>query len=137
MDSLILQTGSRIVKPLMLLFSIFLLLRGHDEPGGGFVGGLMAAAAFCLHAIAYTAKDARQSLHMNPRTLIAWGLLFALGAGLMSLAVGLPFLTGLWAEVYIPLVGSVKLGSPLLFDVGVYLVVFGITTLMVLTIMEE
>ncbi|MCC6143488.1 MAG: Na+/H+ antiporter subunit B [Candidatus Hydrogenedentes bacterium] len=137
MNSIMLQTCSRIVKPLMLLFSVFLLLRGHNEPGGGFVGGLVAGTAFCLHALAYSPQDAAASLHFRPKVLAAIGLLLAGISGCIGLFWGFPFLTGVWREVTLPLAGDVKLGTPLLFDAGVYLVVLGIATLIVLTLMEE
>jgi len=75
--SLILSTATRLLLPLLLMFSIFLLLRGHNEPGGGFVGGLVAAAAFALHAIAYSVAATRRLLIIDPRALIGTGLLIA------------------------------------------------------------
>ena len=83
--------------PLLLLFSVFLLLRGHNEPGGGFVGGLVAAAAFALYAIAFGVKRARQALLVKPMTLLGAGLLIALFSGLPAVLRGQPFLTALWA----------------------------------------
>lgn len=135
--SLILQTASRIVKPLMLLFSIFLLLSGHNAPGGGFTGGLVAAAAFCLNAQAFSPAEARATLRFNPRSIVGAGLLVALASGLPGLLLGQPYLAGQWASVYIPLVGVVKAGTPLLFDLGVYFVVFGFAMMIFLGLMEE
>lgn len=137
MNSLILQTAARSLVALMLLFSVFLLLRGHDEPGGGFIGGLVAAAAFTLYATAYDVTWARRVLSVDPQTLIGGGLLLACGAGLLGLITGKPFLTGLWFEPEIPGLGSVPLSTVLVFDVGVFLVVLGITMLIVLTLAEE
>ena len=65
-DSPIFRTAARLLMPLLLLFSVFLLLRGHNEPGGGFVGGLVAAAAFALYAIAFGTRRARQALVVSP-----------------------------------------------------------------------
>jgi multicomponent Na+:H+ antiporter subunit B len=135
MTSLILSTATRYLLPLLLLFSIFLLLRGHDEPGGGFVGGLVAAAALALHAIAYGVAMARRMLGIDPRALIGLGLLAAALSGLVSTAAGLPFLTGLWGRGTLPVLG--KVGTPLLFDVGVYLVVVGVVTTIVFALSEE
>ncbi len=126
--SIILQTATRFLQPLLLLFSFFLLLVGHNEPGGGFAGGLVAAAALILHALAYGVDSARRTLGVDPRTLIGAGLLVAASSGLGALAAGLPLLTGLWRG---------GLGTPLLFDAGVYLVVIGGTLLMVFSLMEE
>jgi multicomponent Na+:H+ antiporter subunit B len=135
MTSLILSTATRYLLPLLLLFSIFLLLRGHNEPGGGFAGGLMAAAAFALYAIAHNVAEAKKALYLNPRTLIAIGLLAAVSSGLSSLLAGYPFMTGLGSSQNVPMLG--KVGTPLLFDLGVYLVVLGITLLIIFSLAEE
>lgn len=135
MQSLLLATAVRLLLPLLLLFSLFLLLRGHNEPGGGFVGGLVAAAAFVLHALAHGVAGARRVLRVEPRYLVAAGLLTALASGLLSLALGLPFLTGLWSAVPVPVIGHG--GTPLLFDAGVYLVVAGMVLMIVFSLMEE
>jgi multicomponent Na+:H+ antiporter subunit B len=135
MKSLILSTATRYLLPLLLLFSIFLLLRGHNEPGGGFVGGLVAAAAFALYAIAYDVPQARRALGIDPRTLMAVGLLAAAGSGGLSLVAGKPFMTGLWSAQELPVLG--KVGTPLLFDSGVYLVVIGVVLMIIFTLAEE
>lgn len=135
MTSLILSTATRYLLPLLMLFSIFLLLRGHNEPGGGFVGGLVAAAAFALYAIAAGAEATQRALHINPRTLTALGLLIAVGSGSLASFLGLPFMTGLWLPTPVPGLG--KIGTPFIFDVGVYLVVIGSTLSIILTLIEE
>lgn len=136
-SSLILRTAALYVFPLLLLLSVFLLLRGHNEPGGGFIGGLVAAIAFVLHGIAYDIQSARRFLHAEPSTLIGSGLLIGAASGIIGLLAGQPFLTGKWIELDIPIIGATKLGSPLLFDIGVYLVVIGVTLSIVLTLAEE
>ena len=135
MTSLILSTATRYMLPLLLLFSIFLLLRGHNEPGGGFVGGLVAAAAFALYAFAFNVANARQAVRVDPRTLIGIGLLIAVSSGLISLFSSLPFMTGLWSSQEIPVLG--KAGTPVLFDVGVYLVVVGVTLTIIFSLAES
>jgi multicomponent Na+:H+ antiporter subunit B len=137
MSSLILQTAARGLVSLMLLFSIFLLLRGHDEPGGGFIGGLVAAAAFILYAVAFDVSSARRMIGIRPQTMIAIGLLMAAGSGILSLLAGEPYLTHLWYDMDLPLLGEFYLGSFLLFDVGVFLCVIGVTVLVILTLAEE
>lgn len=134
MTSLILSTATRYMLPLLLLFSIFLLLRGHNEPGGGFVGGLVAAAAFALYAIAFDVATARRTLGIDSRTLIGLGLLIALSSGVVGLLAGQPFMTGLWSEHAVPLLG--KIGTPLFFDIGVYLVVIGVTLTIIFGLAE-
>jgi multicomponent Na+:H+ antiporter subunit B len=137
MNSLILRTVTRFLVTLLLLFSIFLLLRGHNEPGGGFVGGLVAAGAFALYGLAYDEASARAALRVNTRSLIAVGLLVAGASGLIPLLAGRPFLTGLWGAVDLFGVTSLELGTPLLFDIGVYLAVLGVTLTIILTMAEE
>jgi len=133
--SIILSAAVRILLPLLLLFSLFLLLRGHNEPGGGFVGGLVAASGFTLYALAHGVALARLRMRLDPHTLVAAGLLTALGSGCLALFTGLPFMTGLWYGERLPLIG--KAGTPFLFDTGVYLLVLGMTLLIVFSLMEE
>ncbi|MPZ12712.1 MAG: Na+/H+ antiporter subunit B [Kiloniellaceae bacterium] len=125
MNSLVLRAASRFLMTLLLLFSVFLLLRGHNEPGGGFIGGLVGAAAFTLHAIAYDVEEARRVLQIEPRHLIGAGLLLAAFSGLVGVLAGRPFLTGQWTSWELPGWGSLEVGTPLLFDAGIYLVVAG------------
>ncbi|MCG6916681.1 MAG: Na+/H+ antiporter subunit B [Deltaproteobacteria bacterium] len=135
MKSLILQTASRYLMVLLVIFSVFILLRGHNEPGGGFVGGLLIAGAFALYALAYEAKAARHLLRFDPRTIIGIGLATAVGSGLAAVLYGQPFLAGQWLPYSIPFLG--KLGTVFCFDLGVYLVVLGTTLLVLLTLQEE
>jgi multicomponent Na+:H+ antiporter subunit B len=135
--SLILSTASRLLLPLFLLFSIFILLRGHNEPGGGFVGGLIAAAAFALHAIAYDVEKTRALLAIDTRSLIVMGLLLAMSSGMISLFLGEPFFTGQWVKLSLWAVGDLDLGTPLFFDIGVYLTVIGVTLTIILSLAEE
>jgi multicomponent Na+:H+ antiporter subunit A len=129
--STIFRTSARVLMPLLLLFSVFLLFRGHNEPGGGFVGGLVAASAFALFGIASGVERARQALLVKPLTLLGVGLLIALISGLPAVALGQPFLTAQW------LLGPVAIGSPAVFDTGVFLVVLGVVLMMIFTLAEE
>jgi multicomponent Na+:H+ antiporter subunit B len=136
MNSLILSTATRYLLPLLLIFSVFLLLRGHNDPGGGFVGGLVAAAALALYGLAAGVTEARRLLNLEPRFLIGAGLLLALGSGLIAVVwQGLPFMTGVWGTVDLPALG--KPGTPLLFDLGVYLVVVGVVLTILLALAED
>ena len=135
MHSLILATAIRLLLPLMLLFSLFLLLRGHNEPGGGFVGGLVVAAAFALYTLAHGEKEGRRLLRIEPLRLVAVGLSISLVSGLLPMLSGQPFLTALWSTVPAPVIGHA--GTPLLFDLGVYLLVAGMAMLIIFTLMEE
>jgi multicomponent Na+:H+ antiporter subunit B len=135
MNSLILRTIIRILLPLLVLFSIFVLLRGHNEPGGGFIGGLLVAGAFALYGLAYDAEKARELMRIDPRTLIGIGVLVAAVSGCFAFLQGQPFLTGIWTPIVLP--GDVKIGTVLLFDIGVYLIVFGSALVILLTLSEE
>jgi multicomponent Na+:H+ antiporter subunit B len=135
MTSLILSTATRYLLPLLLLLSVYLLLRGHNLPGGGFVGGLVGSAAFVLYAIAEGVEEGRRVLRANPIILISVGLFTALGSGCFSLLYRLPFMTGRWLENKVAVLG--KVGTPLLFDAGVYLVVVGVLLTMVFSLMED
>lgn len=135
MTSLILRTATRVLMPLLLLFALFLLLRGHNAPGGGFVGGLVVAAAFVLYAIAYGVEAGRRALLVDPATLLAAGLLVALGSGMPAVLLGRPFLTAVWITVGIE-PAAVDVGTPLVFDVGVFLAVIGVMLTIVFTLAE-
>lgn len=135
MKSIILKTSSNYLLPLLLLFSIFILLRGHYSSGGGFVGGLVAAIAFVLHAFAYGFDNAKFLFRRNPGALIPFGLLLSLSMGILPMLFGEPFMTGLWSDFQIPVIGS--LGTSLFFDIGVYFVVIGVTLTILFTISES
>ena len=117
------------------MLSVYLLVHGHNVPGGGFVGGLVASAAFALFTIAHGVSRARKTLHFNPRTLIGLGLLVVLASGCPGLFYNKPFLTGMWSSLKIPLLG--KIGTPLVFDTGVYLVVIGVALTIIFSLAEE
>jgi multicomponent Na+:H+ antiporter subunit B len=121
--------------PLLLLLSVYLLLTGHNDPGGGFVGGLVASAAFSLYAIAQGVGEARRILRVEPRVLIVIGLLTAMASGCIGLLVGRPFLTGIWGKIGLAVFG--KPGTPVLFDVGVYLTVIGVTLMIIFSLAED
>jgi multicomponent Na+:H+ antiporter subunit A len=127
----IFRTAARLLMPLLLLFSVFLLLRGHNQPGGGFVGGLVAASAFALYGLAYGMGQARRALLVRPLTLLGVGLLTALGSGMPAVLRGQPFLTAQWA------LGPVTAGTPMVFDIGVFLVVSGVMLMMIFSLAEE
>jgi multicomponent Na+:H+ antiporter subunit A len=131
LTSPIFRTAARLLMPLLLLFAVFLLWRGHNEPGGGFVGGLVAAAAVSLFSIAFGIERARRALLVKPLTLLGTGLLIAVGSGLPAVVRGQPFMTAQW------MLEPFALGTPALFDVGVFLVVTGVVLMMVFNLAEE
>jgi len=134
-DSLILRTAARLLLVLMLFLAVFILLRGHNEPGGGFIGGLLAAGGVAIYQLAFGAEKARTLLRVEPRALAGAGLLTALVGGLVAVFDGRVFLTGVWMSSEIPGIG--KVGTPLLFDLGVFLLVIGAVLTILFTLDEE
>lgn len=135
MKSIILKKAADYLLPLLLLFSVFILLRGHYQPGGGFVGGLMASIAFVLHAFANGLKTTQKFLVHHPGVLIPIGLSISLLSGFISLFNKQAFMKGMWLSKPVPVIGSV--GTPLFFDIGVYFVVIGVTLTILFTISEN
>lgn len=121
--------------PLLLMLSIFMLFRGHNLPGGGFIGGLLASSAIILQMVAFGPKVARRILPVNYLILAAFGVFFGALWGLPALFAGLPYMQAFWLPEPIPGVG--KIGTPVLFDIGVYFTVIGVTTKIALLLVEE
>jgi multisubunit Na+/H+ antiporter MnhB subunit len=128
----LLITTARALLPLFLIFSLFLLWRGHNEPGGGFVGGLVAASGLVLYGLAHGPAAVRRLVRANLKTVIGVGLGAALLSALIPIVSGRPFMSGVWIAPF-----GIKLGTPTLFDVGVYIVVFGIALTILLSLAEE
>lgn len=135
MESSVLKTATRYLLPILLMFSVFLLLRGHNFPGGGFVGGVVAAIAFVLHSFAYGTDRTMKILRYKPLSLIPIGLGVAVTSMFLPVFFGLPVMTGLWLDDLIPGAGSI--GTALFFDIGVYLVVIGTVLTILFTISLE
>ena len=133
MNTLIFRTIAPFLTALMLLFSIFVLLRGHNEPGGGFVGGLIAASALAIYGIACGVPAVRRAIVFQPLAIAGFGLFASTAAGLLSIFAGVPFMTGLWIYPHLFDV-EVPLSTVMLFDTGVYLVVVGAITSIALVI---
>lgn len=119
MNSIILRTTSRVILPAALLFSVYILLRGHNNPGGGFIGGLIAAAGIAVHALANGPASLPSILHVSPKVYVGAGLMLAIVSGLPALLLAEPFLTHQW------LAPAFGLGTTLVFDAGIYLTVVG------------
>ncbi len=136
MNTLIFRTMAGPIVTVMLMFSVFICLRGHNAPGGGFIGGLIAAAAIAVLGIASGAPAARKALRVDPLALAAFGVVISALSGLASMFTGSPFMTSIWA--YWPLgETTVPLSTPLVFDIGVYCVVFGTISAIALALEEE
>lgn len=125
MRSILLQTTARLAYPGIMMFSFFLFFRGHDFPGGGFIGGLMASAGILLVYIAFGARESDRLYGFNYRLVASLGLLCTAAAGLLPMFSGLPFLTSMFWRVRLPGMGVFDLSTVLLFDFGVFLAVLG------------
>ena len=122
MPQLILTALTPILVALLSVFSFFMLLRGHEAPGGGFVGGLLLAGAVAIYSLAHGPAGARKLLRLSPEIFIGGGLLLALSSGLIGQLTGQEFFAP-WELGKIP--GLISIGTVTLFDLGVYLVVHG------------
>ena len=133
--SVILRTATRFLITLLFVTALFLLWRGHNEPGGGFIGGLVASGAFALYLIAFGETAMRRLLRVDPRDLLTAGLAIAVASGLFAVAANEAFLTGQWMTLYLGNgLAPLKLGTPLLFDIGVFLAVIGFALTIVLAL---
>jgi multicomponent Na+:H+ antiporter subunit B len=135
MRLLVLRTATRYLLVLLALYSVFTLVRGHNEPGGGFIGGLLLASGFAVYGIAHGVEPARRALRIDPGWLAGLGLLIALLSGCAALLVGGDFMTTQWLTGPIPGIG--KVSTVLIFDVGVYLVVTGTVLHILFSLGEE
>ena len=137
MPSLILKTATRLLVGLILTFSVYLLMRGHNAPGGGFAGALVAGTGFALFAIAEGPAVVRGAIRIAPHKLVMSGLSLALVSGLSALMAGRPYFTGIW---WIPEKAqgpALAIGTPLFFDMGVFLAVLGTILTLILALEEN
>jgi len=124
-DDSLLPAAARLVVPLQCMFSIYLLLRGHNLPGGGFIGGLVLASALVLRQMVRPPKRTV----IDPVGLVGVGMLFAVTSAMIPLLMGREFFQAIWlGDLQLPVLGKIKIGTPLLFDIGVFLAVTGVGT---------
>lgn len=131
--SVILDVCVRAEFHTLILVSLYLLFAGHNQPGGGFAGGLVASCAFCLLFVAGGEPSVQRVLRVHPTTFLGVGLLLAIATGATSLLFGGEFLESAIIKETLPVIGQVKGSTVLFFDTGVYLVVLG----MVLLLLEQ
>ena len=138
MTSLLFQTAARLILPLSLVFAAYMMLKGHNAPGGGFIGGLTAAVALIVYAMACGREALLRLIPVHPRTLIAAGLLLAAVTGALPLLWGNPMLTStVIDELPIGWGQSIHFVSVFFFDSGVVLVVIGASTGLIQRLGEE
>jgi multicomponent K+:H+ antiporter subunit A len=128
---------ARLVLPIGALISLYFLLRGHNAPGGGFVGGLVMATAFIAQYMVGGTVWVESRVRIHPQLMVALGLLAAAGAGVASWFASRPFLTALAADVHLPFFGVVHVSTVLVFDFGVYMLVIGATVLMLVALAHQ
>lgn len=125
------STFARLLLPFALLVSVFIFLRGHNLPGGGFIAGLITAVALIMQYLANGTDWVRARMPLDMHTVIAAGFLIAVATGLASWFFGHPFLTSTFGNLHVPLAGELELASAMAFDLGVFLVVAGVTVLII------
>jgi len=123
--------------PVIVVFALYLLIRGHDLPGGGFAAGVTMSIALVLQYMAAGTRSIESRLRVRPLVWIGSGLLIALGTGLAAIAAGQPFLTTWFSYADVPIIGDVPLASALVFDLGVFLLVIGATALILIAIAHQ
>ena len=124
MKTVIFRTVTPSIVALMIVFSVFVCLRGHNQPGGGFIGGLIAASAIAIYGMAADVATVRGAMRFDPMTYAGFGVFLAGCSGLLSLLVPAAFMTGLWGDIHLG-EAEITLSTPMFFDIGVYFVVFG------------
>ncbi|MEK4138171.1 Na(+)/H(+) antiporter subunit B [Kurthia sp. FSL E2-0154] len=134
LNNVILKTTTQVVFFMIFLFSIHIFFAGHFSPGGGFVGGLLTASALVLLLLTYDLKTVQQLLPINYTTMTAIGLLLSLGTAATSSFLGDAFFKHYFDHFTLPLFGDTELHTAMLFDLGVYLVVVGVTMIIIQSI---
>lgn len=136
-NNMMLQTLARLIILIILSFSVYLLLAGHNSPGGGFVGGLMTASAILILYLSFDLKSIQKVIKFDYIKIIGIGLLFASLTGVISMVLGFPFLKHFFDYFTLPILGEVELTTAMPFDFGVYFVVLASALTIILTIAED
>lgn len=136
-NDIIFRSTAALITFILLGFAIYLLLAGHNSPGGGFVGGLTTSAAILIMYMAYGQQAVKKIIPINFIIFIPIGLLLAILTGLGALVFQVPFLTHTFGVLHIPLIGDIELATAMFFDLGVYFTVFGTTMTIILTIASD
>lgn len=136
-NDVMLQTATKVVTFIILMFAVHIFFAGHYTPGGGFIGGLLTTSAIVLLMLAFGIPTVKKVLPINYVVLTAVGLLIAVATASASIIFDVPFFTHAYDYFDLPLFGETSLHSALLFDIGVYLVVVGVTMTIIQTIGED
>lgn len=136
-NDVILQTITKLVVFIILTFGVELFLAGHNNPGGGFIGGLVLSSALVLLFLVYDIETVRKGIPVDFKKVAAIGVLFAVGTGFGSVLFGVDFLTQTFTMVNLPVFGATELATVLLFEIGVALTVVGTVVTIILSISED
>lgn len=136
MRNIILEHIVKLFLLLMLVLALLLLVRGHNYPGGGFIAGIIASTGFIFYAIVFGSEKVKKMLFVGPQRWMGIGLLLVLISAMLPALQGKEVLTGLWLPESFPVLGPMHIGTPLLFDTGVFFVVSGVILTIVISIME-
>jgi multicomponent Na+:H+ antiporter subunit B len=136
MNTVIFRTIAPLIVAIMLVFSIYVMLRGHNEPGGGFIGGLIAASAIAVLGMAAGVLSVRRALKFDPMSYAGFGVFVGCLSGLASLFIEAPFMTSIWLYLEVGPT-TIPLSTPLFFDIGVYFVVFGTLSAIALALEDD
>ncbi|ANU23796.1 Na(+)/H(+) antiporter subunit B [Planococcus donghaensis] len=136
-NDVMLQTATKVVTFIILMFAVHIFFAGHYTPGGGFVGGLLTTSAIVLLMLSFDIATVKKILPINYVTMTAIGLLLALATAAGAIIFDVPFFTHAFGYFDLPLFGKTSLHSAMLFDAGVYLVVVGVTMTIIQTIGED
>lgn len=127
MNAYLLQIAEKYVRWFLMAIALIALFRGHNLPGGGFIGGLLAALSVVFRGLAFNPEYAREKLLISPDRYLGFGLIFIILSLVPSLIFSEPFMTGYWLKIRLTTDIVLKLGTPFLFDIGVFFIVIGVT----------
>ncbi len=137
MNTVILQLASKYVRGLLIIFSVIMLLRGHNLPGGGFIGGLLAGLSIAFKGFAFTPAKAEKEMKVRPEYFMVFGLMLIFGSLWPGLLIEGTFMQGGWFTIPFPFTEGYKVGTPFLFDIGVYFIVIGVTVLFLFSLTDK
>jgi multicomponent Na+:H+ antiporter subunit B len=137
MNSVILQIAQRYVRLLLLSFAVYALLRGHNHPGGGFIGGLLAGLSIVMKGFAFSIEQIKNQMKFSTQGFMGTGLGLILLSSIPSMLSGKEFMTGRWLVIPLPVIGELKLGTPLMFDVGVFFTVIGVILMFLFSLKKD
>lgn len=136
-NNLILRTSSRFVVFIILTLALYLFFAGHNNPGGGFIAGLVLSSAYVLMLMVNDIETVQKSIPLDFKKVAAFGTFLAVGTGFGGIIFGAPFLTQVFGHFHLPLFGMVELTTVTIFEAGVTLTVVGVVTTIILSISED